>query len=350
MEDDMTDEEKERMRQDRRRRETDFIFRDRERKYETKERSRQAATDKDRARELGVQKNEDADRVKMAQKLAEWDDVKEAEKGRELFHVDRTRWRAQRKAFRQREINEDKKDAELETQQLERLQKQSENFLSQQADAFAKMSQGASAINKKRTGTPAEEAAGDPIKLSLAEQRAKKEQEVKPVEVVTRARPAAFGAGDEQEEVGKKKRELIKLTYSDDEDAGDDDPDERGLTQDEKIERRKRKIKELVETIPNTKEELWAFEVRWDRLTQKMLSDKILPFTTKKVIEALGTEDEDLVSAVMDKLKEHASAQDMVEELEPILEDEAVDFVIKIWRFVLFEILANMHRIKTTTL
>lgn len=64
-------------------------LRQRERKYETRERSRQAAADKDRAREIGVQKNEDADRVKMAQKLAEWDDVKEAEKGKELFHVDR---------------------------------------------------------------------------------------------------------------------------------------------------------------------------------------------------------------------------------------------------------------------
>lgn len=64
-------------------------FVQRERKYETRERSRQAAADKDRAREIGVQKNEDADRVKMAQKLAEWDDAKEAEKGKELFHVDR---------------------------------------------------------------------------------------------------------------------------------------------------------------------------------------------------------------------------------------------------------------------
>lgn len=176
----------------------------------------------------------------------------------------RTRWRAQRKAFRQREINEDKKDAELETQQLEKLQKQSESFLNQQADAFAKMTAGAT-VNQKRTGTPAEEAGG-PIKLSLAE-RAKKEQEVKPVEIAPRPRPAAFGAADEQEETGKKKRELVRLTYSDDE-GGDDDENERGLTQEEKVERRKRKIKELVETIPTTKEGLWAYEIRWDRLTE----------------------------------------------------------------------------------
>lgn len=176
----------------------------------------------------------------------------------------RTRWRAQRKAFRQREINEDKKDAELETQQLEKLQKQSESFLNQQADAFAKMTAG-TAANTKRTGTPAEEAGG-PIKLSLAE-RAKKEQEVKPVEVAPRSRPAAFGAADDQEETGKKKRELVRLTYSDDEGEVEDE-NERGLTQEEKVERRKRKIKELVDTIPTSKEGLWAYEIRWERMTE----------------------------------------------------------------------------------
>lgn len=154
---------------------------------------------------------------------------------------------------------------------MEKLQKQSESFLNQQADAFAKMTAGAT-VNHKRTGTPAEDAGG-PIKLSLAE-RAKKEQEVKPVEIAPRPRPAAFGAADEQEETGKKKRELVRLTYSDDE-GGDDDENERGLTQEEKVERRKRKIKELVETIPTTKEGLWAYEIRWDRLTE--VSQLFLP-------------------------------------------------------------------------
>lgn len=33
---------------------------------------------------------------------------------------------------------------------------------------------------------------------------------------------------------------------------------------------------------------------------------------------------------MIDKLREHASADEMVEELEPVLEDEAVEFVIKV--------------------
>ena len=97
-----------------------------------------------------------------------------------------------------------------------------------------------------------------------------------------------------------------------------------------------------------------------------MVNDKIQPFTVKKVIEALGTEDDDLVEAVIDKLRQHATADEMVEELEPVLEDETVEFVIKvslcvqkstkymlifvyqIWRFVIFEVLAHIQNLRTT--
>jgi len=271
----------------------------------------------------------------MLQRLAEWDDEKELEKGKELFHVDRTRWRAQRKAFRAREIQSDRRDAELEAQQLASLQKESEAFLDKQAEMFAQMSDG----NKRKAGGQIEESA--PIKLSLAE-RERRKAEAKPTEL---PKPAAFGLADDYEDLGKRKRELIPLTYSDDE---GEDEEEKGMSDQQKVERRVKKMKELAGTIPSKKEDLWAYEIRWDKITEKMLSEKVAPFTAKKVVEAVGTEEEELVTAVLDHLRAHGSAQALVDELEPVLEDEAVDFVIKIWRLVIFESLAAIHRIQTT--
>ena len=150
---------------------------------------------------------------------------------------------------------EDRRDAEVEQAQLEELRKQSDAFLDKQADMFAKMADG-----KRKTGVSIDDST--PIKLSLAERVVERKEAAKPVEVL---RPAAFGAADDAEEVGKKKRELIPLNYSDDE---EEDEEEKGMTADEKMERRRKKIKQLVESIPTDQAGLWAWEVRWDKLTE----------------------------------------------------------------------------------
>ena len=65
------------------------IFTQRERKWDARERTRHSAFDRERMRENALQRDEDALRVSTAQRLAEWDDEKEKERGKELFYVDR---------------------------------------------------------------------------------------------------------------------------------------------------------------------------------------------------------------------------------------------------------------------
>jgi RNA-binding protein 25 len=46
-----------------------------------------------------------------------------------------------------------------------------------------------------------------------------------------------------------------------------------------------------------------------------------------------------LVEFVVEKVGEHLSAKDMVGELEPVLDNEAEPFVIKLWRMLIYETL-----------
>ena len=60
------------------------------------------------------------------------------------------------------------------------------------------------------------------------------------------------------------------------------------------------------------------------------------PFVEKKVVEFLGVQEDLLVDAVMDNLREMKDAQALVGELEDALEAEAEVLVKKVWRLVVF--------------
>lgn len=66
-----------------------FPFYQRERRLEARERTRISGVERERARERSVIEQQDRDRISMRERLASWDDVKEAEKGRETFYNDR---------------------------------------------------------------------------------------------------------------------------------------------------------------------------------------------------------------------------------------------------------------------
>lgn len=85
----LTEDEVESNRIERLRKDADLRFRDKERKWESHERSRQAASEREKVRDIALQKDEDAQRMAMAAKLAEWNDAEEIDRGKELFHVDR---------------------------------------------------------------------------------------------------------------------------------------------------------------------------------------------------------------------------------------------------------------------
>ncbi|GAA5886101.1 hypothetical protein JCM5296_007089 [Sporobolomyces johnsonii] len=328
------DARRERERAEREHRQAEAVFRDRERRYEQRERARIAAWERERARERSVAEQEDHDRSFMAERLATWDDDREAERGRESFYTDRIRWRAQRKPLRMREQEADARDRALEAQHLAAVAEQSNSFLSQHADLFASALQqpgtpnaapSAAAANGESPAPVGETSTPTPgVKLSFGAGAAKPKQAEQPVK-----RPAVLGMAEDDEE-GRRKRELIPLSYSDDEDEAK--PKAR-LSRREAEE----KTREVEGRVPSDKVGLWGWKVRWKSLNEDIIKHKIAPFANQCIVEYLGGEEAELLNAVTEHLRAHKPAQELVEELEPVLDEEANDLVVKVWRVLVLE-------------
>jgi len=262
------DVEKERLRAERVAREADALFRDvgshfgihirnrqsmrtdcctmyvtlqRERRYEQRERNRIVGVERERARERQLTEQEERERRSMAERLAAWDDDREAEKGRELFYSDRQRWRAQRRAARQREVEADERDRATEEAQLATLSKQADEFLSNALPDLKPLAAG-----RAGDGTP-----GGAVKVSFGAAAAKPVAKAAPA-----VRAPVMGLADEEDDV-KKKRELIPLSYSDDEDD-DKKPQVSGRAKRESV----------LAAVPDNQAGLWAFHIKWNALNK----------------------------------------------------------------------------------
>ncbi|GAA5967044.1 hypothetical protein JCM11641_000422 [Rhodosporidiobolus odoratus] len=337
----LDDIKRERERAERELRHQEGIFRDRERRFEARERARIQAWEREAARERNVAEQEDRDRAFMAERLATWDDDREADRGRESFYIDRIRWRAQRKPLRAREAEADSRDRAVEAQHLASIEQRADSFLSQHADLFANSlptgpgAPSASSAAPRPDGsaapspapgnaTPAS-AAGLPTSVKLSINAASKPATTD----APKPRPTALAMEDEEEE-GRRKRALIPLSYSDDEEGPR--PSSKAEVKRPSREETHRKQREIEDKVPNDRSGLWEWKVRWDVLGQDIVKQKILPFANQLIVKYLGGEEAELLNVVEEYLRDRKTPQDLLDELEPVLDEDATDFVVKIWR------------------
>lgn len=153
--------------------------------------------------------------------------------------------------FRAREAESDAQDRAAEASKLAALQKQSEDFLSDQADMFA-------SLGGKGKGLLHEGESGDGAAVKLSFGASAPKPLVKPAPTPS----TVLGAADDEED-GKKRRKLIPLTYDDVVDEAPTKPGHR-LTAAE----RDRKSRDVLERIPVTKESLWAHKMLWADLSE----------------------------------------------------------------------------------
>lgn len=155
-------------------------------------------------------------------------------------------------------MESDAQDRNIEAQQLAALHKESEDFLDRQADMFAKITEGK--LRANIGGLPSNTGEDESsIKLSFGA--------VVPKSTVIPVRVAVLGAGDEEDE-GKKRRELIPLDYSDDE----EEKERKGrlkvpVSRLSSSEQEKKKV-EILHSIPTTKEAICSFEIEWSLLSE----------------------------------------------------------------------------------
>ncbi|XP_051121982.1 RNA-binding motif protein 25 isoform X2 [Andrographis paniculata] len=96
--------------------------------------------------------------------------------------------------------------------------------------------------------------------------------------------------------------------------------------------------KQLIDTIPKTRDELFSYEINWSIYDQNALHERLRPWISKKITDYLGEEEVTLVEYIVSSTQEHVDAGEMLERLQSILDDEAEMFVLKMWRMLIFEI------------
>ncbi|PPQ78720.1 hypothetical protein CVT25_010723 [Psilocybe cyanescens] len=303
-----TDEELEADRKEQRRQEEELSYKDRERRYEPRERARISTLERAIARERAQEEAERRDRIEMKARLDVWDD----DESDELFYIDRVRWRHNRQRRLEAEEAADEKSRRFEEQEAENLRRESEDFLARQMDEMQALAE-----EQRKAGLLLDDGAPVRLNVSIAGPAGKeKEQPAK--------EKATVFAQEEEEEDGIKKRRapLVKLDFS---------VAETGEQTRERLER-------IRQSVPHDKESLFKAKVRWDGLTDLVIDRKLEPLVKRLMVKYLGEmEEEDLIMFVLEHLKDHKSPQKLVEGLEPVLEEEAIDLVVHVWRQIIFE-------------
>ncbi|OAX38446.1 hypothetical protein K503DRAFT_160752 [Rhizopogon vinicolor AM-OR11-026] len=305
-----TDEELEKDRKESRRREEEVSFRDRERRYEPRERTRIGGLERSITRQTAIKEAEERDRVEMQARLDVWDD----DESDELFYVDRARWRQTRSRRLAAEEAADNESRVYEERETENLRIESEKFLARQMEDMQALAE-----EQRKAGMLLDD--GAPVKLSVS----LNPPPVKAEPVTKETKSAVFGQEEEEEEdIKKRKVPLVKLDFS--------------ATEGEKAKERLQMIKE---SVPHNKEALFKAKVRWDGVSDPMIDRKLEPLIRRQMVKHIGAlEDDDLIMFVVEHLKDHKGPQKLIEGLEPVLEEEAQEFAVSIWRQIIFESMA----------
>ncbi|KAG8771732.1 hypothetical protein FRC20_000748 [Serendipita sp. 405] len=293
-------------------------FRHRERLWESAEYKRIKRFSHMAAVESAVQENEDKDRQDMKHRLEIWDD----DESDELFYVDRSEWRRKRQRVLARETAEDAHARNLARAEEERVERESQMFLEKQMEQIRAVQE-----EQRRAGLLVDDAA--PIKLSVLGSKASSAPSGVQNSQSTESR-VVFGQEDEEEVIVKKKRvPLVELDFIVD------------------GEKAKEKLETLRTQVTRDKDVLWKAKIRWEAISDAVIDKKLEPLIHRKIEEYLGDVDDDLVMFLIEHLKDRKPPGKMVEGLEPVLEDEAIPFVVAIWRQVVFESVAYGEALET---
>ncbi|KAF2973440.1 hypothetical protein GQX73_g107 [Xylaria multiplex] len=316
--DSASDEELERRRIAKQKSEAEKAYLDAERRWLNREKSRTAALEREKGRDVTDEENAAAKREEALRWLQNFDDDAEAARKKEDYYKDRSAWMRDRAAKRGREIAADEADRQAEEQ--DRIKEEAEREQARgMADSFLeRQAQEMEQRQPSRTGL----AAPQPFKLSLgaAAQKAQAQRAVPQRKTIAEVE----GLLEDEDEDANTRRQLIPIKF---------EPTTAAAMSDEE---RDQAVRALAQEIPNEKEGLWEWDVKWDYLDESVIREKLRPFVEKKLVEYLGVQEQLLIEVVEEHLRKHGKPGELVEELAEALDDEAEALVKKLWRMVIF--------------
>lgn len=313
-----SDEELERRRIAKQKSEAEKAYLDAERRWLNREKSRTAALDREKGRDVTDEENAAARREEAFRWLQNFDDDAEATRKKEDYYKDRSAWMRDRAAKRGREIAAD--DADRQAEEQDRIKEEAEREQARgMADSFLeRQAQEMEQRHPSRTGLSAPQ----PFKLSLgaAAQKAQAQRAAPQRKTIAEVE----GLLEDEDEDAGTRRQLVPIKF---------EPTMAAAMSDEE---RDQAVRALAQEIPNEKEGLWEWDVKWDYLDESVIREKLRPFVEKKLVEYLGVQEQLLIEVVEEHLRKHGKPEELVEELAEALDDEASALVKKLWRMVIF--------------
>ncbi|KAJ5176156.1 uncharacterized protein N7482_002033 [Penicillium canariense] len=316
---DASDEELERRRQAKREAEQEKQFLDQERRWLNRERSRTAALEREKKRDKEEDGKLQAAHDEMEERLKEWNDDVEASRKASEYYADRGAWLRSRAGFRAREVSMDEADRAAEERERAQSAKQQEKARGMADDFLARQAQ--ELETRTPVTAPHEEQEPQRFTLSLGAAAQK-------AQAATNRRTVAEVEGlleDEEEPAGTTRRQLIPIKF-------DSAAEAAGLSDEDRAQA----ARQLAAEIPADKDGLWKWTIKWEFVDEAVISDQIKPFVEKKIVEYLGVQEQMLVDVVEEHVRKHGTPQELVEQLEMALDDEAEVLVRKLWRMLIF--------------
>ena len=284
------------------RQQLDSKYIDEERRWQIREETHLAAFKREQERSVREVERREAAGDRLAHKLRDWNDKDQADAGHDLYYADHAAWLRARRTYRIQESEADR---------LDRLEEEREQLAAQKAQESTEAERAA-----EQEAVQNEAASGSatvPRRLALNMRQEEQTRTAINTEVIL----------EDDEEGQQVKRVLVPHEYKD-------------RTNDAAGESRQDRLQAIVDLIPTKKEDLWSYTVAWSKLQADMLA-KIRAFVAKKLVEAIGMEEEDLIAFIMRTIESHGTPGQIEKELASAIGDveEAELLTIKCWRFLL---------------
>ena len=142
---------------------------------------------------------------------------------------------------------------------------------------------------------------------------------------------------DEDEDEQPKKRKFIPF-------GSKEGKKEKEQTKTKMLDKKK-KQRELIESIPSDKAKLFAYPLDWGVVDDSLMNGRIKPWVNKKIQQYIGEEETTLVDFICDKIKMRCTPEKIQKDITMVLDEEAEVFVMKMWRLLIFEIEAKKRDI-----
>ncbi|PWN23315.1 hypothetical protein BCV69DRAFT_310784 [Microstroma glucosiphilum] len=267
-------------------------------------------------------KLEDSRREKLRSQLLhrseEWDE--DLERSRELFWLDRPRWRHYRNPMLRREQDEDAADARAEEEEARKAQLEAEKFLARQEEEMRKHLE-----EQRKAGVLVDGSNMQPLKLKIGAGAGANKDGTAPA-LTAPAGGAVLGGDDEDEESKARRGAAIKV------DLGD------GMTPEERTAAVQAKRREVLAALSDlSREDLFGVPVKWDWVDEASIAEVYQRRVEEAVTEAIGEPVPELVDVVVGMIRSHKGAEAIQQAVEPVMAEDAPEFTESIWRLLVEE-------------